>query len=174
MGWISYSDRARHTSCSVFFMPDRALFLLVEDDEDQVALIRRAFQKAKIVNPLMVVRSGEEALVYLEGAGPYVNRDEFPLPKLILLDLKMPGISGFDVLRWIRQQPELRSPRIVVLTASNEIRDVNLAYQLGANSFLVKPVDFDDFVQLSRAIQGYWIWLNKTPEPLRPEAGQLK
>ena len=145
-------------------MPDRALFLLVEDDEDQVSLVRRAFLKANIVNPMQIVRSGEEAMVYLEGAGPYANRDEFPLPRLILLDLKMPGISGFDVLRWIRQQPALATLRVVVLTASNEIRDVNLAYELGANSFLVKPVDFDDFVRLSRAIQGYWIWLSKSPE----------
>ena len=147
-------------------MSHRALFLLVEDDEDQVALIRRAFQKANIINPIQVVRSGEEALVYLEGAGPYVSREEFPLPKLVLLDLKMPGISGFDVLRWIRQQPALKQLRVVVLTASNEIRDVNQAYQLGANSFLIKPVDFDDFVRLSQAIQGYWMWLNKVPEDL--------
>ena len=148
-------------------MPDRALFLLVEDDEDQVNLVRRAFRKANIVNPLHVVRSGQEAMVYLEGAGPYSNRDEFPLPKLVLLDLKMPGIDGFDVLRWIRRQPALCSLRIVVLTASNETRDVNLAYELGANSFLVKPVAFDDFVQLTQVLQGYWIWLNANPETLR-------
>jgi CheY-like chemotaxis protein len=148
-------------------MPDRALFLLVEDDEDQVILVRRAFRKANIINPLHVARSGQEAMVYLEGAGPYSNREEFPLPKLLLLDLKLPGISGFDVLRWVRQQPYLQTLRIVVLTASNEIRDVNLAYQLGAHSFLVKPVDFDDFVRLSQAIQGYWIWLNKNPETSR-------
>ncbi len=145
-------------------MPDRPLFLLVEDDEDQITLIHRAFQKANILNPLQVARSGQEAMVYLEGAGPFTNRDEFPLPKLILLDLKMPGISGFDVLRWLRQHPELRAIRVVVLTASSEIKDVNLAYQLGANSFLVKPVDFDDFVRLTQAIQGYWIWLSKAPE----------
>ena len=149
-------------------MPETALFLLVEDDEDHVSLVRRAFQKANIVNPLQVVRSGQEAMVYLEGTGPYARRDEFPLPKLVLLDLKMPGISGFDVLRWIRQRPGLATLRVVVLTASNEIRDVNLAYELGANSFLVKPVDFDDFVKLSRAIQGYWIWLSKSPETFAP------
>ena len=149
-------------------MPDRALFLLIEDDENQVALVRRAFQKAKIVNPLQIVRSGQEAMVYLEGAGPYTNRAEFPLPKLILLDLRMPGISGFDVLRWIRQQPSLKTLRVVVLTASNEIRDVNEAYELGANSFLVKPVDFDDFVRLAQAVQGYWIWLSNSPETTRP------
>jgi CheY-like chemotaxis protein len=148
-------------------MPDRALFLLVEDDEDQVALVRRAFKKANIVNPLQVVRSGQEAMVYLEGAGPYSNRDEFPLPKLVLLDLKMPGISGFDVLRWLRRQPQLSAIRVVVLTNSSETRDINLAYELGANSFLVKPVDFDDFVSLTQAVQGYWIWLNTSPAASR-------
>jgi len=142
-------------------MPDQALFLLVEDEVEQAVLLRRAFEKAKIINPLQVVRSGEEAMAYLEAAGPYADRDEFPMPKLILLDLKMPGITGFDVLRWIRQQPQLQESRVVVLTASNEIRDVNLAYQLGANSFLVKPVDFDDLVRLTQAIQGYWIWLSE-------------
>ena len=95
-------------------MPESALFLLVEDEEDHVVLVRRAFDKAKILNPLQVVRSGEEAMVYLEGAGPYSNRDEFPLPKLVLLDIKMPGISGFDVLRWLRQQPHLRALRVIV------------------------------------------------------------
>ena len=154
-------------------MPESALFLLVEDEEDHVVLVRRAFDKAKILNPLQVVRSGEEAMVYLEVAGPYSNRDEFPLPKLVLLDIKMPGISGFDVLRWLRQQPHLRALRVIVLTASNEIRDVNLAYQLGANSFLVKPVDFDDLVRLTEAIQGYWIWLNKSPESVSSDADRM-
>lgn len=149
-------------------MPDRALFLVVEDDEDQIALLRRAFARANIVNPLQIVTSGEQAMVYLEGAGPYQNRDEFPLPRLILVDLKMPGITGFDLIRWIRQQPSLRGVRIVVLTASNEIRDVNQAYELGANSFLVKPVNFEDFVRLTHAIEGYWIWLNSMPDEPSP------
>jgi CheY-like chemotaxis protein len=155
-------------------MPDRALFLLIEDDPDHVALVRRAFQKANIVNPLQVVWSGQEAMVYLEGAGPYTNRAEFPLPKLILLDLKMPGINGFDVLRWIRQQPQLRTIRVVVLTASDEVREVNLAYQLGADSFLVKPVSFDDFVRLTQALRGYWIWLNQSPEMSRSIVKQTR
>jgi CheY-like chemotaxis protein len=149
-------------------MSHTALILLVEDDEDQAALVRLAFQRARIVNPIHAARSGPEAIVYLEGTGPYSDRAEFPLPSLVLLDLKMPGINGFDVLRWIRQQPALQSLRVVVLTASNEIRDVNRAYQLGANSFLVKPVDFDDFVQLTQAIQGYWVWRNKSPENSHP------
>lgn len=148
-------------------MSDQALFLLVEDNDDHVVLIRRAFAKSKVLNPLQVVRSGEEALAYLEGTGRFSNRNEFPLPAVVLLDLKLTGLDGFDVLRWVRQQPGLRAMRIVVLTSSSEIRDVNLAYQLGANSFLVKPVDFEDFVRVTQALQGYWLWTDKEPESYR-------
>lgn len=153
-------------------MPDRALFLLIEHEEAQAALVRSAFERANIINPLQVVRSGQEAMVYLEGAGPYANREEFPLPRLVLLDLSLPGISGFDVLRWIRQQPQLKDLRVVVLTASNELRDINLAYELGANAILVKPLNFDDFVRLTQAIQGYWLWLHKGPGNSVPVADQ--
>ena len=149
-------------------MSDQALFLLVEDDENDILLIRRAFLKAKIVNPLQVVKGGEAAIAYLNGEGPYSNRAEFPLPSLVLLDLNMPGMDGFEVLRWIRQQQHLRMLRVVVLTSSNELRDVNLAYQIGANSFLVKPVDFERFVEISQALAGYWLWTDKTPETFRP------
>ena len=145
-------------------MSDQALFLLVEDNEDHVILIRRAFVKSKVVNPLQVVRTGEDALGYLEGTGRFSNRAEFPLPAVILLDLKLNGMDGFDVLRWIRQQPGFRAVRVVVLTSSNAIQDVNQAYQLGANSFLVKPVDFEDFVRVTQALQGYWLWTDKEPE----------
>ena len=150
-------------------MSDQALVLLVEDNEDDVALVRRAFSKCKVLNPLQVVRSGEEALEYLIGTGRYSNRSEYPVPELILLDLKLPGIDGFQVLRWIRQQPTLRALRVVVLTSSNELRDATTAYQFGANSFLVKPVDFDEFVNITNAIQGYWLWTSKAPEVNRPE-----
>jgi CheY-like chemotaxis protein len=156
-------------------MSDQALFLVVEDNEDHILLIRRAFAKSKVVNPLQVVRSGEDALAYLEGVGRFSNRAEFPLPAIILLDLKLTGMDGFDVLRWIRQQPGLRAVRVVVLTSSNAIRDVNLAYQLGANSFLVKPVDFEDFVRVTQALQGYWLWTDKAPEISRsPQDQKLK
>jgi CheY-like chemotaxis protein len=149
-------------------MSEQALFLLVEDNEDHVALIRRAFTKSKVVNPVQVVPNGEEAIAYLEATGRFSNRAEFPLPSLILLDLKLTGMDGFDVLRWIRAQPTLRAIRVVVLTSSNAIKDVNLAYQLGANSFLVKPVDFEDFVRIAQALQGYWLWSDKAPEVSRP------
>lgn len=155
-------------------MSDQALFLLVEDNDDHVILIRRAFAKSKVVNPLQVVRTGEDAIAYLQGTGRFSNRAEFPLPSVILLDLKLTGIDGFEVLRWIRQQPGLRAMRVVVLTSSSEIRDVNLAYQLGANSFLVKPVDFEDFVRVTQALQGYWLWIDKAPEISRPTGSGIK
>lgn len=149
-------------------MSEQALFLIVEDNEDHVLLIRRAFSKSKVLNPIQVVRTGEEAIEYLEGVGRFRNRAEFPLPAVVLLDLKLPGMDGFDILRRVRARPELRSLRIVVLTSSSEIRDVNLAYQLGANSFLVKPVDFEDFLRVAQALQGYWLWTDKAPEVERP------
>jgi CheY-like chemotaxis protein len=149
-------------------MSDQALVLLVEDNADDIALVRRALLKGKVVNPLQVVRSGEEALEYLLGTGRYANRVEYPLPELMLLDLKLPGIDGFQVLRWIRQQPTMKALRVVVLTSSNELQDATLAYKAGANSFLVKPVDFDEFVNVTNAIQGYWLWTSKSPQVERP------
>jgi CheY-like chemotaxis protein len=124
-------------------MSERALILLVEDNADDAALLRRAFIKARVMNPLHLARTGEEAIAYLGGSGRYANRSEFALPSLVLLDLKMPGMDGFDVLRWIRQDPTLKALRVVVLSSSDDMRDVNTAYKLGANSFLIKPADFD-------------------------------
>jgi len=150
-------------------VPDGAVILLAEDREDDILLIRRAFEKAAIKNPLFVVRNGDEAISYLSGVGKYGLRDEFPLPDLLLLDLKMPGADGFEVLRWLRLQPGLRSLRVVVLTASNEIRDVQKAYQLGANSFMVKPTDFQDTTQMAKTLTDYWLRLSWAPETSRPE-----
>lgn len=144
------------------------VILLAEDNEDHVLLTRRAFKQAGLVNPLFVVENGEEAVAYLTGEGKFANRNEYPLPTLLLLDLKMPRKDGFEVLEWIRKQPTLAALRVVVLTTSDRILDVNRAYQLGANSFLTKPVDFRDFVQLSSAIKGYWLWMSHAPELERP------
>src|SRR4051812_1310128 len=148
-------------------MPDRAVILLVEDQEDDIQLIRRAFAKAHIPNPLQVVRDGGEATAYLAGERQFSNRAEFPLPKVILMDLKMPGMDGFEVLKWIRAQPGLKSMIVVVLTSSDHIRDVNEAYSLGANSFMVKPMDFENIVELSKLLRDYWIMANRSPETFR-------
>ncbi|MEY2427817.1 MAG: hypothetical protein QOJ40_702 [Verrucomicrobiota bacterium] len=152
-------------------MPEHALILLVEDREDDVILVRRAFDKAKVLNPVHVVRDGAEAIAYLKGEGKYSNRAEYPLPELLLLDLKLPGTDGFEVLKWMRQEPGLRTIRVVVLTSSDQMRDVNAAYQMGANSFLVKPIDFERFVEMSQAISGYWLWMSKAPEASRVPRG---
>jgi CheY-like chemotaxis protein len=149
-------------------MAEHAVILLAEDEEDYVLLIQRAFAQAKIPNPLHVVWNGQEAISYLKGDGKYSNREEYPLPDLFLLDLKMPRMNGFEVLKWVREQPGLAPLRVLVLTSSDQIRDVNEAYKLGANSFLVKPMDFQDFAQLSRLIQEFWLKACKTPETFRP------
>ena len=148
-------------------MPDTGIILLAEDREDDILLIRKAFREAYIGNPLHVVKDGEEAISYLAGDGKYGNREEFPLPDLMLLDLKMPRVDGFEVLTWIRQQPSLAALRVVVLTSSDALRDVNRAYKLGANSFMVKPLDFEDVVQMSKFVTTYWLKMSKTPESYR-------
>jgi CheY-like chemotaxis protein len=154
---------------NMHLMPNYDVILLAEDNEDHVLLTRRAFKMAGLLNPVFVVQDGEEAIAYLQGEGKFSNRSEYPLPTLLLLDLKMPRKNGFEVLEWLRGKPQLSALRVVVLTTSDQIHDVNRAYQLGANSFLTKPVDFRDFVQLSSAIKGYWLWMSRAPEVERPE-----
>jgi CheY-like chemotaxis protein len=144
------------------------VILVAEDNEDEILLVRLAFEKAKVANPLHFVRDGLETISYLAGTRQYSNRAEYPLPSLLLLDLKMPRVDGFEVLEWVRQQPTLARLRTVVLTGSTDVRDVNRAYELGASSYLIKPVDFNDFVALSVAVHGYWMWLAKLPETHRP------
>ena len=148
-------------------MPEQAVFLLVDDSEDDVLLMRRALLIANVINPLHVVKSGEEAIDYLSGEASYGNRQEFPIPSIILLDLKLPGKSGFDVLKWIRKQAALRAVRVIVLTSSNDIRDVGQAYELGANSFIVKPVAFDQLVAATAALKGYWLRLDRAVEAVK-------
>jgi CheY-like chemotaxis protein len=149
-------------------MPDMGIILLAEDREDDVVLIRRAFRQAYVDNPLQVVRDGAEAISYLSGDGKYSNREEFPLPDLMLLDLKMPRVDGFEVLSWVRQHPTLGALRVVVLTSSDDLRDVNRAYKLGANSFMVKPVDFEDVTHMGQFLTKYWLVMSRAPETSRP------
>ena len=149
-------------------MAEQFSILLAEDRDDDVLLIRKAFASAYIPNPLYVVRDGEEAIAYLAGEHRYANRDEYPLPRLLLLDLKMPRMDGFDVLKWVREQPSLKTLRVVVLTSSNDLRDVTKAYQLGANSFLVKPLDFQNLMALTKTIEGHWLEISKVHEISHP------
>lgn len=130
--------------------------LVVEDSESDVLLIQRALLLAQINNPVSVVRSGDEAISFLSGTGQYADRNKFPLPGVVLLDLYMPGTSGFDVLTWIRRQPQFQKLRVLVVTGSLKGDDIARAYMQGANSFLVKPFDFENTIQLSRDLQAYW------------------
>jgi CheY-like chemotaxis protein len=152
-------------------MADRAVILLAEDREDDILLIKKAFERGAIDNPVQVVRDGEEAMNYLAGEGRYSNREEYPLPDLILVDLKMPKVDGFELVKWIRRQPGFSKIPVVVLTSSDAIRDVNRAYALGANSFLVKPLDFENFVESAKALKKYWLTMNKPPTAARENEG---
>src|SRR5215831_1056495 len=114
-------------------IPSQKLILLVDDNPDDVLLVRRAFDRTGLQQSIQSLPTGMEALAYLGGEAPYTDRCKYPLPDLVLLDLKMPGTDGFEVLRWIRHHPELSNLCVVMLTSSDEIRDVNRAYQLGAN-----------------------------------------
>ena len=141
--------------------------MLAEDDENDIALLRLALRRSSMSSFLHVVRDGEECIAYLEGVGKYANRTEYPLPALLLLDLNMPRTDGFEVLRWIRENPYLNRLRVVVLTTSEHIYDVNRAYDLGANSFLVKTRQLEDFVAQIDAIQSYWLSFSRAPEVIR-------
>jgi CheY-like chemotaxis protein len=141
------------------------VLLLVEDDPDHVLLIQRAFARANLVNPLKIVRDGEEAIAYLSGSGEYADRTRFPLPSLLLLDLKLPRKSGLEVLEWIRGDAALRLLPVVILTSSAETRDIDKAYALGVNSYLVKPIRFEDLLEMVKSIGMYWMILNKGSSP---------
>ena len=130
----------------------RPLILVVEDNDDDVLMILRAFERSMAGNPLQTVRTGSEAIAYLNGDSTYEDRSKHPLPAMVLLDIKLPQMDGFEVLKWIRSRADLAPLSVVMLTSSDHIRDVNLAYQLGANSFLVKPLDFWNAAELSRSI----------------------
>lgn len=143
--------------------PEEAVILLVEDSDDDVLLTRLALRRARIPNPLVVVRDVEEAISYLEGTGNYVNRDEFPLPALVLLDISLTDGTGFTLLRWVRSHPGLRQLRIVMLTCSNEHSDIDDAYSLGCNSYVVKPLKFSDYVELVRVVVKFWLDQSAAP-----------
>ena len=145
--------------------------LLVEDEENDVFLIKYAFEMAEVSNPIQVVIDGQQAIDYLSGAGQYADRNAFPFPCLLLLDLKLPVRIGYDVLRWIQNQPHLQSLITIVLTSSDDIQDIDESYRLGARSFLVKPVSVDKRLEMARAIKAYWLELNQFSKIREPAAG---
>ena len=131
--------------------------LLVEDDLNDIFLVKRAFKIARVHNPLQGVTDGQEAIQYLRGDGKYADRAAFPLPKLIVMDIKMPRKTGFEVLEWVKgdDRPLRRIP-IVIVSSSDNPTDINRAYELGANAYMVKPVDYRAVEHLFNAITQYW------------------
>jgi two-component system response regulator len=141
------------------------IILLVEDNQDDEELAVLAFQKGRVANEVVVARDGVEALDYLFGTGRHAGRDVGDLPQLMLLDLKLPKIDGLEVLRRVRADPRTRRLPVVILTSSKEEEDLVRAYDLGANSYVRKPVAFDQFVEAVGQLQVYWLVLNESPPP---------
>lgn len=152
-------------------MPDsvETEILLVEDNPTDLELALRIFKKHRIANQIEVARDGVEALDFLFGEGAHAGRGSIQVPKVILLDLKLPRIGGIEVLRRIKSDPRTRSIPIVVLTSSREEKDLLESYQLGVNSYIVKPVDFDQFSDCLRDIGMYWLLSNTPPKIHAPQ-----
>jgi CheY-like chemotaxis protein len=141
--------------------------LLVEDSEDNVLLVRHAMHKAGVTARLEVATSGEQAIEYLRGISGYSDWHQFPLPSIVLLDLKMPGMSGFDVLKWIRQQPGIKALRVAMLTSSDSPREIKMAHELGANIFLTKPVQLERLIQIMKTLNEHWLQQAQLPSVSR-------
>jgi CheY-like chemotaxis protein len=142
--------------------------LLVEDDENDIFFMERGMKEAGITRRLQVVMDGQEAIDYLGGTGEYSDRDRFPLPCLVMLDLKLPRVMGLEVLKWIRRQPELETLIVIIMSSSKLAPDIAMAYRLGANSYLVK-CSGDNLSQMLVRVRQYWLELNQAPTPcLKP------
>lgn len=139
------------------------IILLVEDNADDETLTLRALRKNNILNEVVTARDGAEALDFLFGRGLFAGRDVTIQPQIILLDLKLPKIDGLEVLRRLRQDPRTRLLPVAILTTSNEERDILASYELGANSYIRKPVDFEQFMEAVRQLGLYWLVLNVPP-----------
>jgi CheY-like chemotaxis protein len=135
----------------------RFTVLLVEDDLNDIFLVKRAFRTARIPNPLQIVTDGEEAMSYLRGEGKYADREAHPLPKLMVMDIKMPRRSGFEVLEWVKSSAgPLRRIPIVIVSSSDNPSDINRAYELGANAYMIKPMNYRSVEHLFESITQYW------------------
>jgi CheY-like chemotaxis protein len=143
------------------------VILLIEDNPSDIGLTQRALAKARIANEMVVAEDGEEALDYLWGTGVHAGRDASELPAVILLDLNLPGISGLEVLRRIRGDVRTRRVPVVILTTSTENQDVAAGYDFGVNSYVRKPVDFNQFAAAVEQLGLYWLVLNEAPPPAK-------
>jgi CheY-like chemotaxis protein len=149
-----YRQDTRHPIPACLTSPP---FLVAEDEESDVYFLRRALQKAGVANPLMAACNGHEAIRYLEGDGPFSDRVRHPLPALLLLDLKMPVMGGFEVLAWLEGRPEVKRFPVVVLTSSEEPADQEKARRLGAADYIVKPRSPGDLVRLVQTLRARWL-----------------
>ncbi len=139
--------------------------LLVEDNTADILLMQRVFRQENLSKiALQIVRDGDAAVSYLSGEGEYADRERYPLPVLILLDLKLPRRSGHEILAWLRQQPELKRLPVVILTSSRETLDINQAYDSGVNSYLVKPTGLTALLEMMKSVNLYWLLTNEQPE----------
>jgi two-component system response regulator len=145
-------------------MKENHMILLVEDNADDEALTMRALKKNNISNQIVITHDGVEALDFLFGTGPYAGH-ETEVPQLILLDLKLPKLDGFEVLKRLRADPRTRLIPVVILTSSKEQQDIVQGYGLGANSYVRKPVDFQQFIESVRQLGLYWLVINERPSP---------
>ena len=138
-------------------MDEKPVILVAEDDPNDIFFLRRAFQKAAIKCRILDVSDGQQAIFYLQGTAPYSNRADYPLPQLLVLDLKMPLMNGFDVLEWLRGQPDLAQLPALVLSSSAQDEDISRARRLGARDYLVKPTDLAQLSELAREIATKWL-----------------
>ncbi len=145
-------------------MDERGVILVADDNPDDALLVKMAFKKAGLTTPLMMVSDGHQALQYLQGHGIYADRAKFPFPQALLLDLKMPGMGGLEVLSWLRQWPPGKDLTVIVLTSSCYDADITQAYRLGASSFLVKPTDFHQFTAAISQMADCWLHGARLPE----------
>lgn len=136
--------------------------LHVEDSDEDVFLVHYSFKRAEITNPVHVVTDGQMAIDYLSGAGKFSDRTQFPLPGLVLLDLKLPHMTGMEVLAWIRQQPSLKRLIVIILSSSAQEGDIMRAYELGVNGFLVKPADANTLTDMCKALKHFWLTYNQS------------
>jgi len=132
------------------------LILIAEDSESDIFFLFRVMDQAGVLNPIFVVRDGAEALAYMQGTGRYADRATYPLPGIVLLDLKMPGVDGFELLRWKRTQPQLKNTLMVAVSSYDGVYSINLAYESGADTFLSKPLTNEDVSNLFTAFEDYW------------------
>ena len=141
--------------------------LLVEDDENDVLVMKMALEKVGLTSPMRVTRDGRETQDYLSGSGIFADRQEYPLPYLILLDLKLPRVMGMEVLKWIRERPEFDSTIVLILSSSSMPEDIQDAYRLHANGYLVKPYTLERLELMTKAVKEFWFIHNQPPVTAR-------